>query len=139
MVTNILRITVYNPIRHALVTRGINKKWAPLIAVLTTFVVSGFMHELIFYYLGRMSPTWEVTWFFLLHGLCLVVELVLKTMVFTGGWQLPWLISGPLAIGFVFVTSFWLFFPPFLRFKADVRAFEEYAVLGKFLKNVTRA
>ena len=139
MVTNILRITVYNPTRQALVTRGINKKWAPLIAVFTTFVVSGFMHELIFYYLGRMSPTWEVTWFFLLHGLCLVVELVLKTMVFTGGWQLPWLISGPLAIGFVFVTSFWLFFPPFLRFKADVRAFEEYAVLGKFLKNVTRA
>ncbi|KAL0006987.1 hypothetical protein SO802_008489 [Lithocarpus litseifolius] len=139
MVTNILRITVYNPTRHALVTRGINKKGAPLIAVFATFVVSGFMHELIFYYMGRMSPTWEVTWFFLLHGLCLVVELVLKTEVFTNRWRLPRLVSGPLAIGFVFVTSFWLFFPPFLRFKADVRAFEEYALLGELLKNVTRA
>ena len=72
MVTNTLRITVYNSTQHALVTHGINKKWAPLIVVFATFVVSGFMHELIFYLLWSVSPTWEVTWFFLLYGLICV-------------------------------------------------------------------
>ena len=72
MVTNTLRITVYNSTQHALVTRGINKKWAPLVVVFATFVVSGFMHELIFYLLWSVSPTWEVTWFFLLYGLICV-------------------------------------------------------------------
>ncbi|KAK7844349.1 hypothetical protein CFP56_010904 [Quercus suber] len=55
MVTTMLRITVYNHNRLALVTHGINKKWSPLIVVFATFVVLGFMHELIFYYLGSMS------------------------------------------------------------------------------------
>ena len=140
MVTNILRITVYNPTRHAGVTRVIiGHERAPLLAVFATFVVSGFMHELMFYYLGRMRPSWEVTWFFLLHGLCLVVEIVLKKAFLTYGWRLPRLISGPLTIGFVMITSFWLFFPQFLRFKADDRAFGEYAAVGEFMKNLTRA
>ncbi|KAK4592047.1 hypothetical protein RGQ29_016505 [Quercus rubra] len=77
-----------------------------------------------------------VTWFFLLHGLCLVVEVVMKEVVLAGRFQLPWLISGPLTIGFVIITSFWLFFPPFLQFKDDEKAFEEYVALGEFLKNV---
>ena len=45
---------------------------------------------------------------------------------------------GPLAIRFMFITSFWLFFPSFLQFKANVQAFEEYVVLGQFLKNATQ-
>ena len=91
------------------------------------------MHELMFYYMGLIKPSWEVTWFFLLHGLCLVVEVVMKEVVLAGRFWLPWLISGPLTIGFVIITSFWLFFPPFLRFKVDEKACEEYAALGKFL------
>jgi hypothetical protein len=138
MVTSILRPTVYNPTRHA-ATRFIGRKWASIAAILATFVVSGFMHELMFYYLGCMKPTWEVTWFFLLQGLCLAGEIVLKKAVFAAGrWRLPRLISGPLTLGFVMVTCFWLFFPQFLRCKVDERAFEEYAALGKFVKNVTR-
>ncbi|KAG7945784.1 hypothetical protein I3843_14G006300, partial [Carya illinoinensis] len=136
MVTNILRMTVYNPTRHAAIS-VIGRKWAPLPAILTTFLVSGLMHELVFYCMGRLRPTWEVTWFFILHGGCLMVEIVLKKF-FSSRWRLPWLISGPLTVGFVIVTSFWLFFPHFLQFKADERAFQEYAALGKFWKNVTR-
>ncbi|KAF5469773.1 hypothetical protein F2P56_010335 [Juglans regia] len=136
MVTNILRMTVYNPTRHA-ATRVIGRKWASLPAILTTFLVSGLMHELVFYSMGRSRPTWEVTWFFILHGGCLIVEIVSKTF-FSSRWRLPWLISGPLTVGFVIVTSFWLFFPQFLLFKADERAFQEYAALGEFWKNVTR-
>ena len=96
------------------------------------------MHELMFYYMGLVKPSWEVTWFFLLHGLCLAVEVALKKEVFASRWWLPPLISGPLTLGFVMVTCFWLFFPQFLRCKVDERAFEEYAALGKFVNNATR-
>ena len=120
MVTSIVRVTVYNPTRRSM-THVVGHKWASLLAVFTTFVVSGLMHELIFYYMGRLRPTWEIMCFFLLHGFCLVVEIVLKKSFFTVGnrWRLPCLISGPLtlgfviitSLGFVIITSLWLFFP----------------------------
>ncbi|CAL5411826.1 unnamed protein product [Camellia sinensis] len=134
MVTRTLRPTVYDPVLYV-ATRIVGRKWAPLPAVLSTFVVSALMHELIFYYLGRSRPTWEITWFFLLHGVCVMVEIAIKK-VLTGRCQLPRLISTPLTVAFVMVTGFWLFFPQLLRCKADVRAFEEYALLGAFLKDV---
>ena len=95
MVTSIVRVTVYNPTRRSM-THVVGHKWASLLAVFTTFVVSGLMHELIFYYMGRLRPTWEIMCFFLLHGFCLVVEIVLKKSFFTAGgrWRLPCLISG---------------------------------------------
>ena len=135
MVTNILRLSVYNLTRH-MMTCVIGHRWAQLFVVFATFVVSRLMHKLMFYYMGLVKPSWEVTWFFLLHGLCLVVEVVMKEVVLAGRFWLPWLISGPLTNGFVIITSFWLFFPPFLWFKVDEKAFEEYAALGDFLKNV---
>ncbi|XP_059434923.1 acyl-CoA--sterol O-acyltransferase 1-like [Corylus avellana] len=137
MVSSILRPTVYDPTRHAM-TRVVGRKWVSIAAILATFVVSGLMHELMFYYLGCVNSTWEVTWFFLLQGSCLAVEVVLKKAVFASRWRLPQLVSGPLTIGFVMVTCFWLFFPQFLRCKVDERALEECAALGKFVKNVTR-
>ena len=135
MVTNILCLSVYNLTCHTM-TCVVGHRWAQLFAVFATFMVSGLMHELMFYYMGLIKPSWEVTWFFLLNGLCLVVEVVMKEVVLAGRFQLPWLISGPLTIGFVIITSFWLFFPPFLWFKDDEKAFEEYVALGEFLKNV---
>ncbi|KAM3201601.1 acyl-CoA-sterol O-acyltransferase 1-like [Capsicum annuum] len=64
MVNNILRPTVYDPIRSVM-ARHIPRKWAPLPAVLATFFVSGLMHELIFYQITRENPSWEVTLFFI--------------------------------------------------------------------------
>ncbi|KAA8527025.1 hypothetical protein F0562_008746 [Nyssa sinensis] len=77
MVTNILRHTVYKPVSSALAA-VIGSQWAPLPAVLASFVVSGLMHELCLYYLTRATPTWDMTWFFVLHGVCVVVEMGLK-------------------------------------------------------------
>lgn len=134
MVTRILRPTVYDPVL-GIATRVVGRKWAPFPAVMGSFVVSAIMHELIFYYLGRRKPSWEVTLFFVLHGACLVVEIALKKAL-AGKYQLPGMISRPLTVGFVMVTGFWLFFPPLLRFKADVRAFEEYAAVAAFVKDV---
>ncbi|KAF5734443.1 hypothetical protein HS088_TW16G00892 [Tripterygium wilfordii] len=131
MVPSILRPTVYLPTIKAC-SRVIGRKWAPLPAVFATFVVSGIMHELIFYYLGRMRPTWEVMGFFLVHGLCLTAEIALKKAI-DGRWRLHGLISGGLTIGFVVTTSVWIFLPCLSKSQIDVRSLEEYALIGAFI------
>ncbi|XP_044488704.1 acyl-CoA--sterol O-acyltransferase 1 [Mangifera indica] len=139
MVTSILRPTVYKPTLDFF-TRVACRKWAPLPAVFATFVVSGLMHELQFFYLGlrRVKPNWEITWFFVLHGLCLMAEIALKKAV-TGKFRLPSLISRPLTVVFMMFTGCWLFLPHFSRYEVDVRAFEEYAALGAYMKNVSQS
>ena len=136
IVTRILRPTVYEP-THSIAARFMDRKWAILPAVSATFLVSGLMHELIIFYLGRLKPTWEITWFFVLHGFCLLAEILVKRQLI-GKFRLPRLISSLLTVGFVMVTSFWLFFPQLLRCKGDERALQEYAAVGAFVKNVSR-
>ncbi|KAK7341139.1 hypothetical protein VNO80_24064 [Phaseolus coccineus] len=131
MVTSILRPTVYEPTLKG-ASKVVGSKWAPLPAVMGTFVVSGLMHELILFYLGRSEPTFRMTCFFLLHGICLMVEIALKTTL-TGRWWLPRFVSGPLTVVFVMATSLSLFLPEFIRCRVDVKAFEEYAALGHLL------
>ncbi|KAH6810324.1 hypothetical protein C2S51_024086 [Perilla frutescens var. frutescens] len=134
MVTRILRPTVYEPVLNfsAAITA---REWAPLPAVVATFLVSGLMHELIFYYLGRGKPSGEITLFFVLHGVCLAAEVAVKKTA-KGRRGLPRLITGPLTIGFVMATAFWLFFPEFLRCDAINKAFREYAAMEAFVKDV---
>ncbi|EOY12188.1 Wax synthase, putative [Theobroma cacao] len=131
MVTNLLRHTVYKPMR-SFTDNMLGPKWAPLPAVLAAFLVSGLMHELLFYYVTRVSPTWEVTWYFVLHGACVVAEFGVKR-AFPGKPRLHWAMSAPLTIGFVVATAMWLFFPPLLRTGAAERAIGECKVLLDFL------
>ncbi|PWA83886.1 hypothetical protein CTI12_AA158540 [Artemisia annua] len=137
MVTGILHPTVYLPVR-SFSNRFLSRQLASLPAVMASFTVSGLMHELIFYYMGRLKPTWEVTWFFVIHGMLVCLELVVKRAV-GGRFRFPAVVSGPLAIGVVVATSFWLFFPPFLRCDTEVRsckefvAFLELVVRGRFV------
>ncbi|GAB2230466.1 hypothetical protein Drorol1_Dr00014732 [Drosera rotundifolia] len=76
MVVEALRHTVYKPGRSwgPLRRRG----WGPLGAVMGAFIVSGLMHELIMFYLTRGMPTWQMTWYFMMHGLCVVTEMAAK-------------------------------------------------------------
>ncbi|KAI3866045.1 hypothetical protein MKX03_024744 [Papaver bracteatum] len=136
MVTGILRPTVYQPVQ-SIFMRIVGKRCAKLIALLATFVVSGLMHELIVYYLGRVWPTWEISYFFVLHGVALAVEIELKRC-FRGKCDLPQLVSGPLTAGFVLVTGSWLFFPQFLRCGADVRAIREYAIIWESVMGLVK-
>ncbi|CAL9015049.1 unnamed protein product, partial [Prunus brigantina] len=136
MVSRILHPTVYDPVR-SISSSVIGNRWAPLPAVIASFFVSAVMHELIFYYIGRTKPTWELTCFFLLHGLCLAVEIMLK-QAFEGKWRLPAAVSGPLAMTFVVVTGLWLFLPSLLvRCEADVMAYREYLAFTEFMENVS--
>ncbi|KAF3648243.1 putative endoglucanase 11-like [Capsicum annuum] len=134
-VTNMLRLSVYNPVRWVVVV-VVGKeraRWAQRVAMLATFLVSGLMHELIFYYVNNVRPSWEMTGFFALHGLCVVVETDVKRAL-KDTWRLSGLISGPLTIGFVMVTSFGLFFPPLIRNGADVKVLEEFVFCCDFFK-----
>lgn len=133
MASNILHPTVYSPVR-SISTRFMPRKWAPIPAVLATFLVSGLMHELILYNIGRLRPTGEVMCFFLIHGVSVSVEIVFKKIC-DGKFTLPGFVSGPLTLAYVIYTSFWLFFPPFLRAKADLKGCTESLAFIEFVKN----
>lgn len=134
MVSNILRPTVFVPVHHVS-TILIGKKLAALPAVIATFFVSGLMHELIFYSFQRQKTNWQAMCFFMLHGFALALEIGTKKMV-NGKFRLPEKISRPLTLTFVIVTSFWLFFPPFLRGSiAEVKSCEESLAFIEFVKH----
>ncbi|KAI3703026.1 hypothetical protein L6452_28780 [Arctium lappa] len=131
MVTNSLRYTVYKPVKSVFPA----KEWATVPAVMATFLVSGLMHELLFYYVARVSPTWEMTSFFVLHGICLVVELKVKRLV-AGKLELPAVVARLLTVGFMFLTSFLLFFPPLIKSGADVKVLEEFKLFIDYVKTM---
>ncbi|XP_058070764.1 probable long-chain-alcohol O-fatty-acyltransferase 1 [Magnolia sinica] len=137
MVTSILRPTVYLPVR-SMCTRTVGPRWATPVAVVATFVVSGLMHELMFYYITEVGPTWEVTWFFVLHGACTAAEVGVRRALTDRCPFLPRAVYGALALGFVAVTGFWLFFPQLVRYGTDAAAIGEYAILAGFLEEKGR-
>ncbi|KAL5771651.1 hypothetical protein ACOSP7_015805 [Xanthoceras sorbifolium] len=107
MVSDILRWAAYNPVK-SISSRLIGENLAKYPAILATFFLSGLMHELQFYYYGREKPRWDVTCFFLLHGLCVDVEIALKSNFNAKGerqrrwWlqPLPRLVAAPLVVVF---------------------------------------
>jgi len=134
MVTSIMRPAVFQPIRD-LTLRPLGPLLATHLAVMAAFVVSAVMHELMFFYLGRVRPTLEVTWFFLLHGVCVCLEIIVK--VYVGKrWRVPWWVSCPATLGWVVVTAWWLFLPPLLRAGIFTKGVHEYKVAGTFMRTL---
>ncbi|KAI3820491.1 hypothetical protein L1987_08039 [Smallanthus sonchifolius] len=131
LVTNTLRHTVYKPVLLAFP----NHKWAPLAGILASFLVSGLMHELFVYQLSRAAPTWEMTSFFMLHGICVVVEMIAKKALTGGRWRLPDFVARLLTVGFVVVTGVSLFVPPFIKGRVDVKMLKEYKSLSDSIKS----
>lgn len=147
VVSNILRPSVYDPILYICwkthkQSEKKNEKpplWARAVAVLMTFVVSGLMHEVMFCCLiETKSPSWEVTAFFIFHGLCAAIEVALKRCSLSRYIKLPRFIAIPIIITFLCTTGIWLFFPPLIRSGADMKAIAEYELLINyfFLANV---
>ncbi|CAK9308702.1 unnamed protein product [Citrullus colocynthis] len=135
MVPSILRPTVYDPTRF-ITSRVFGPRWAKLLAMVATFAVSGFMHELIFYYFTRAAPTWEVTWFFVLHGFCMAAEVVVKAAVAGRNvrWKIHRMVSGPMTLVFLMMTAQWLMFPPLIRNGVVERTVGEYYAMAHFVK-----
>ncbi|XP_010467019.1 PREDICTED: probable long-chain-alcohol O-fatty-acyltransferase 5 [Camelina sativa] len=115
MVPAILRPAVYTPMRRVS-ERRMSSSWALFPGILATFIVSGLVHDLLFFYLTREMPTGKVTLFFVLQGVCIAAELaVKKKTTVMQRWRLSPTVSRILTVGFVFVTGFWLMTPQLTR------------------------
>ncbi|KAL8462417.1 hypothetical protein ACS0TY_032629 [Phlomoides rotata] len=130
-VNSILRQTVYRPVRSA-TEAAMGGDAAAVAGVMAAFVVSGLMHELLVWYITRAPPSWEMTMFFVVHGVCVAVEFGMAERK----WRLPWFVAAPLTVGFVVGTSSWLFFPPLMRNGADTRVIEEVGFVLEVVKGV---
>ncbi|KAK3423891.1 hypothetical protein EUGRSUZ_F00640 [Eucalyptus grandis] len=93
-VTNALWHTVYKPLKSFLEPR-LRATWGAAGAVMAAFLVSRLMHELLYYYVTSARATWEVTGFFVLQGVCVVVEVAAKAAV-GERWRLSRAVSMPL-------------------------------------------
>ncbi|KAK7819971.1 long-chain-alcohol o-fatty-acyltransferase [Quercus suber] len=85
IVTNILQLTIYILVCHFF-AHLIGPHWDALPAIFSAFLMSDLSNE--------------VTWFFVLHGMCTVIEVVVKKTV-TDKCLLHGAISGPLTVRFV--------------------------------------
>ncbi|KAF2564271.1 hypothetical protein F2Q70_00014943 [Brassica cretica] len=124
MVSAVLRSTVHIPVQR-FCTRFLflGPDAAVLVGVMSSFLVSGLMHELIYFYAIRLPPTWEVTCFFVLHGVATTTEIAVKR---TLRWRPPHrAVSGLGVLAFVSVTGVWLFLPQLLRNNVHERAIGE--------------
>lgn len=144
MVNRVLHPTVYEPVMN-LSARALGRKWAPLPAILASFAVSGLMHELVFYYIKRekrtweaWEPSWDATCFFLIHGVCVAVEVGIKKSLLIRGkqWQVPRLLSWLLTLVFVVYTAMGLFLPALARCRVYDKATTEFTALTQFLKHL---
>ncbi|XP_065864768.1 acyl-CoA--sterol O-acyltransferase 1-like [Euphorbia lathyris] len=109
----VLRQTIYVPTQNSL--KGVvGNGAAKMGALVITLVVSGVMHELMFYYItcGK-RPTWECAHFFVLQGVCMVLE---------AGFRYFWrwkpfhpLLPNFFTLGFVVTTFYWLLVVPVWR------------------------
>ncbi|KFK28707.1 hypothetical protein AALP_AA7G036400 [Arabis alpina] len=122
MVSAVLRSTVHIPVQR-FATRFLGSDKAVLAGVMASFLVSGLMHEVVYFYAIRLPPTWEVTCFFVLHGVATATEIVVKR---TLQWRPPHrAVSGIAVLTFVSVTGVWLFLPQLLRNNVHERAISE--------------
>ncbi|XP_073157298.1 probable long-chain-alcohol O-fatty-acyltransferase 3 [Henckelia pumila] len=132
-VSSLLRQVIYKPVRSA-AAAVLGRDWAAVPAVVAAFLVSGLMHELLFWYVTRARPSWETTAFFVVQGVCVVAEFGLKLALDRKKWRLPSSVRWLLTVGFVVGTSFWLFFPPLIRNGADARVLEEFRFAGEVVR-----
>jgi hypothetical protein len=120
MVTRILHASIYEPMLKAF-SHVMGRKWAPIPAVLVTFMVSGLMHELMFYHMNHDTTreTWELCWdsicFFLVHGVCVALQIAYNKIFKPKHDLLPKVVSCTLTVAFFICTGLWLYIPALVR------------------------
>ncbi|CAJ2674157.1 acyl-CoA--sterol O-acyltransferase 1-like [Trifolium pratense] len=121
MASRILHPSVYKPMVNAF-SHVIGRKWASIPAVVVTFIVSGLMHELIYYNLKRKNVTWkawEPCWdsmsYFFIHGVFVALQIAYKKTFKPKQQLMPTIVSRTLTLAFVMTTTLTLFIPAFMR------------------------
>lgn len=131
VVSDILKLTVYQPVRTVSACY-ITRKWASIPAVMATFMVSGMMHELIVYNFTKAKPSGYLMCYFLLHGVAVSVEIVIKKK-FSGKFYVPGIVSWQLTMAFLKFTGSLLFIQPVIEAKADLRTCNEAMAFLEFV------
>ncbi|XP_074370087.1 long-chain-alcohol O-fatty-acyltransferase-like [Apium graveolens] len=129
--SDILRLTIFRPI-YNYVKKILGRTWAYFLAIMATFLVSGLMHELLNYQLFRTGPNWGYTYFFVMQGLCVVIEGELKKK-FSSRWHPPRVIVSPMIIGFIMITFVWLVILDLMQKNVDTLMVKEYVLVYEFL------
>ncbi|XP_013610394.1 PREDICTED: probable long-chain-alcohol O-fatty-acyltransferase 7 isoform X1 [Brassica oleracea var. oleracea] len=106
LVSASLRACVYTPVRRVCQRLMCSDDSAMLISVLATFIVS----------------------------VCTVGEVAVKRTAFAQRWVVRQMLSRLLTVGFVVVTTWWLFFPPWIRSNVTEKCFNEASLLIDFLR-----
>uniref|UniRef100_A0A0E0LLQ8 Wax synthase domain-containing protein n=1 Tax=Oryza punctata TaxID=4537 RepID=A0A0E0LLQ8_ORYPU len=136
MVPAVLRPSVYRPVRA---------RHGAAAGVAAAFLVSGIMHEVLFYYI-TLDPgctTGEVTAFFALHGACVVAERWwwAARRRGHGAWRWrapPRAVATAMTLAFVTGTGSWLFFAPVTRSGLDKAIVAECEGVVAFLEEAGR-
>lgn len=126
--TNILRSTIFNPMFHYL-SKKIGQTWALIFSIMGTFLVSALMHELLYYQILRVLPTWSFINFFVIQGLCLVIEGVLQTKFATMRQGFP----PPFVFFFVMSSFAGLVMVDLVKHNADTVLLTQYVALWRVL------
>ncbi|KAF8675865.1 hypothetical protein HU200_047357 [Digitaria exilis] len=117
MAVDLLRASAYDPVRA---------RWGRDAGVVAAFLMSGLLHELLYWYLTLRRPTGEMLLFFMLHAASQIAERWARK---AGLWRPPRAAAYLLVTAFMVVTISEMFFGPFVRAGTDVRLTEETAAL----------
>ncbi|KAE8811189.1 putative long-chain-alcohol O-fatty-acyltransferase 5 [Hordeum vulgare] len=126
----VLRPCVYSPMRALIGGR----RGAAMAAVLATFLVSGLMHEWMFYYITLQPPTGEATAYFVLQGACTVVESWWASH--KGWWRPPRMAATPLTLAFATITGIRFLLPPLVRSGAATEGIAECEAIVAFVSDL---
>jgi hypothetical protein len=113
MAVDLLRESAYEPVRA---------RWGRDVGVLAAFLMSGLLHELLYWYLTLQQPRGEMLLFFMFHAAFQIAERWARA---AGLWRPPRAVAYPLVTAFMVVTISEMFFGPFVRAGTDVRLKEE--------------
>ncbi|KAF1882474.1 hypothetical protein Lal_00039122 [Lupinus albus] len=138
MVNKILHPTIYKPVMNVS-TRVIGRKWAPLPTIISTFAVSGLMHELVYYYVKRENTRLKrenllgiLCVFSSFMGCIWLLRLLLKKNELKGKWKLSRWVSSPLTVVFVIYTTLLLFVPTLVRYHVFEKEIKELNAIVEF-------
>ncbi|KAK3144545.1 hypothetical protein QOZ80_4AG0314560 [Eleusine coracana subsp. coracana] len=125
----LLRPCVYRPVRV--------RSGSAAAGVVAAFLVSGVMHEVMFYYITLRPGNGEVTAFFAIHGACAVAEGWWCARR-PSRWRPPRPVATALTLAFVTGTASWLFFAPVVRSGLDKVIVAECEAVMAFLEEAGR-
>jgi hypothetical protein len=126
MAVDLLRASAYAPVRA---------RWGRDAGVFAAFLMSGLLHELLYWYMTLERPTGEMLLFFTLHAAFHVAE---RRAKLAGLWWPPKPAAYVLGTGFMVVTISELFFGPFIRAGIDVRMMQESAAAVELVRAAAR-